>query len=297
MSSRARRRGARLAWLAGLALVGYGGLVLVGLIAHESLVAATGSLLLGALLLLRGEPPAARSGRPALVAGVGLAAAGGVTFYNLAFASTFILPEWGLLVYGLALVVAAGNLENRIGPVDVSTLVGWSFPLLAGPLALFAIDAALTDPGGRGVRSLAAPVIARVFVVPMALVFDLVGQPVATRGPNLIVETADGSLTLGVGLVCAGVYPLVLFLGLLGLHAWQSRSRPRTAGVQFALGAAGLYLFNLTRLVALVEVGRRWGPTTLQTVHAHLGWVLYAVFAVLFWVVVVPHVEADPSQA
>lgn len=293
MRSIANGRGARLAWLAGLALVGYGGLVLLGLLAHESVVAAVGSLLLGAVLLLRGSPPSAQVGRPALVAGLGLGAAGGVFIYNLIAGSGLSTPEWGLLAYGLGLLAAAPNLERAIGRVDVGTLVGWSFPLLLGPLVLFAFDAALASPQGTGMRSLADPFIATMLVAPMGWALNLAGTPATTRGTDLILETADGSLTLGVGLVCAGIYPLVLFVGLLGLHAWQTRSQPRTALTHLGLGTLGLYLFNLVRLVALAKVGERWGAAWLQTVHAHLGWVLYGLFAVLFWIVVVPRVETD----
>lgn len=267
--------------------------MLLGLLAHESLVAATGSLLLGAALLLRGEPPAAASGRPAIVAGLGLGALGGTLLYSLTFGSSLIAPEWGLLGYGVGLLAAAPNLDEQIGPVDVSTIVGWSFPLLLGPLVLFAFDAALTGSQGTGMRSLADPVIGTIFVGPMAFVLELIGTPTRTHGPNLMVETADGSLTLGVGLVCAGIYPLVLFVGLLGLHAWQTRAQPRTAMTHLALGTAGLYLFNLLRLVALAKIGQRWGATELQTAHAHLGWLLYGVFAIVFWIVIVPNVEGS----
>lgn len=295
MSHGTERRGLdRLVWLAGLALVGYGGLVAMDLIAHESLLAAAGSLLLGGFLLLRGDPPSAASGRPALVAGLGLAALAGVVFYNLTFDSGFSPPEWGLVLYGLALLAAAANLDASLGSLEVETLVAWSFPLLLGPLALFAFDAALAGPRGTGMRSLADPFIAHALVTPMALTLQALGTPVEKAGTHLVLETADGSLTLGVGLVCAGVYPLLLFAGLLGLHAWQNRSRPRKALAHFGIGAAGLYVFNLARLVVLAKIGERWGAWWLQTVHAHLGWILYGIFALLFWIVIVPR-TADPS--
>jgi len=281
-----------------LALVGYGGLVLLGLLAHESLLAAVGSLLLGAVLLLRGAPAGRTVGRPALVAGLGLTATGGTLLYNLVYASGFSTPEWGLIAYGLALAIASRHLHADVGPVSVATFVGWSFPLLLGPLMLFAFDAALTGPAGDGMRSLADPVIATALVEPMALALRWLGTPAETFGTNLVLETADGSLTLGVGLVCAGIYPLILFVGLLALHAWQTRAEPRKASTHFAVGAFGLYLFNVVRLVALAEIGQRWGAHRLQEAHAHLGWILYGVFAVLFWIVVVPRLEdaeADPA--
>lgn len=267
------------------------------LIAHESLVAAAGSLLLGGFLLLRGDPPSAAPGRPALVAGLGVGALAGVLLYNLLFDSGLSPPEWGLILYGLALVAASVNLDAALGRLEVDTLVAWSFPLLLGPLTLFAIDAALAGPRGTGMRSLADPFIAHGLVTPMALALQALGTPVEARGTHLVLEAADGSLTLGVGLVCAGVYPLVLFAGLLALHAWQQRADPQRALAHLGLGAAGLYVFNLVRLVVLAKVGERWGAWWLQTVHAHLGWILYGVFALLFWIVIVPRVETPETPA
>src|SRR5207237_6935017 len=112
----------------GLLLSAYGTLVLVGVIAHESTLAGSLALAAGLCLLipaLRGQPRApeapARNGRPRLVALTGAICAGGVVAYNLVRRSSLSGPEWCILGYGLALVVAAPHLRRRIGPLDVAT--------------------------------------------------------------------------------------------------------------------------------------------------------------------------------
>ncbi len=281
--------------LVGLALVGYGMLVAVGLVAHESLFAGVGSLLLGGALLLREGIPNVEVGRPSLTAGIGVVAIAGVTSYNLAMGSHLGLPEWGLLVYGVFLVIAAGHLDRAVGPTDVAALVGWSFPLLLGPLLLFSLDASIGGSAGPRLNSGAEPLIATFLVKPMAFGLQALGTSAQVYGTDLVVATETGSLTLGVGLVCAGLYPMVLFGGILGLHVWQTRPSLRDGSVYLFLGFAGLYVVNLLRLILLTKIGQRWGPLWLQTAHAHLGWILFGLFAALFWIAIAPRIDERPS--
>lgn len=116
-------------------------------------------------------------------------------------------------------------------------------------------------------------------------------MPTTTVGNNLVLPTSDGTLTLGVGLICAGIYPAVLLLGVIGLHAWRNRLGPRLITLYVAAGLVGLYIVNLLRLVLLAHVGQRWGGSMLQTAHAHLGWALFALFMVAFWFLLVRRIE------
>lgn len=285
--------------LLGLTLVGYGLLVLLRVIAHEALLAGAVSLGIGALLLLPGMP-AIQVRRASLVALLGLGALVGVVGYNLFVGSGFSGPEWGLLLYGAALIAASKYLDADIGRFKVGTLVGWSFPLLFAPLFLFALNAVLTGPSGLEAERFADPIIGALFVAPMAFGLNLFGTPATVFANNIIIETSRGSLVLGVGLVCAGLYPMVLFLGVLGLHAWQTGLPRKLLGIYLGIGLVGLYLTNLLRLLILAKVGEMWGGAMLQSVHAHIGWILFALFMVVFWVVVVRRFEGrkdDPDPA
>lgn len=288
----------RLRPVIGLGLLGYGLLVVLRILAHDALLAGGLSLVLGLLLLATGLPVVeVRRGR--LVAAIGAVAVGGVLGYNVATGSGLGGHEWGLLLYGALLLVAATRLDRAVGRTQVGTLVGWSFPLLLAPLLLFALNAVIAgnaDPSAGGVMR---PLIAHTLVLPMAWGLALFGTPTDVVGTDVLITTTRGTLTLGIGLVCAGLYPMVLFTGVLALHAWREGLPPRRLAAYLALGFVGLWVANLLRLVLLAKVGVRYGAEALTTVHAHIGWVLFALFMALYWAIVLRYVEgprtADPA--
>lgn len=279
--------------LLGLLLAGYGLLVLLGLVAHESPIAGLLSLAAGAAILAFGLPKV-RVRRGRWVAALGGALAAGTLAVNALRHSGLGLPEWGLVAYGAALLLSAPFLHRRLGRFEVSSLVGWSFPLLLAPMLLFAANALVSSPqAGSGASGLVGALV----VGPTAIGLTLLGTPVHVVGQNLLLETPRGGLTLGVGLVCAGLYPMVLFLGLVGLHAWQTRMPGPRLAATLLLGLAGLWVVNILRLVILARIGIAWGPAALQTAHAHMGWILFALFMAGFWFVVLRKWEPKPAPA
>ena len=275
--------------LAGLGLLGYGLLVLLQVLPHDAPVAGVLSLAVGSALLLLGRsapesdrpPRVVRHGR--YVAGLGIVMVGGLIAYNALIGSAFSLPEWAILGYGALLIIAAPHLDRRIRNVEVGTVVAWSFPLLLAPLAMYAINGVLSQ--GTGATA-AEPAVNALVVRPTAFLMALFGTPVALTGNNMVMQTPRGTLVLGVGLVCAGLYPMVLFTGLVTMHGWQQHIPGRRLAVYLGAGLAGLWLLNVIRIVILTHVGRQWGGAALQTTHAHLGWVLFAAFMLVFWALV-----------
>jgi exosortase/archaeosortase family protein len=282
--------------LVGLMLAGYGVLVLAGVLPHDSPWAGLASLAAGVAVLAFGLP-AVGAPRARVVAALGCACVGGVAGYALARRDGLGLPEAAIVAYGLLLMAAAPNLSRTLGSgerrVQVATLVGWSFPVVLAPLALFALNAALSS-GGPGTA--ATPIVEALVVAPTAAALRLLGTPVERIGSTLLLATPRGTLSLGVGLVCAGLYPAILFAGLVGLHAWRSRMGAAGIAVVLAAGLAGLWLLNLLRLVVLTHVGIRWGMAALQTAHANLGWILFCGFMAAFWWVVLRRAEPAPSR-
>lgn len=268
--------------MSGLALVGYGLLVLTGLTVHESPWLAMASLASGLVLLWRRLPQVSLH-RRLLVIVLGGVTAFGTLLYNAVRSSDLSWPEWVLVGYGLVLMAASFFLEKRLGRATVGSVVAWSFPLVLAPMAVFATNAVFSS-GAAG--SAADPVVHALVVAPTAGLMNLLGTPVHLVGNNMVLETPRGGLTLGIGLVCAGLYPMALFAGILGLHAWQSQMRAARFAVHLAVGLVVLWGLNLVRLLILADVGIRYGGATLQTVHDHLGWVLFSLFMVGYWAVV-----------
>lgn len=267
--------------LVGLILVGYGLLILSGVLAHESWVAGILSLGLGILIARTSIPPLQlRRGR--LIAGLGASIVVGVVGYNLVQGSAMSLPEWAIAAYGAGLVAASPFLSRSWGRVEVGTLVAWSFPLVFAPLMVFALNATLSTPASGAA---AAPYVIVLIVWPTVWALRVLGTPSRLVDDSVIMETDRGLLVVDIGLVCAGLYPMVLFGGIVALHAWRVGLRPKEFAKILGAGLVGLWFVNLLRLVALARVGVEWGPRALTQAHANLGWLLFAAFMLVFCLV------------
>ncbi|HVL87372.1 MAG TPA: exosortase/archaeosortase family protein [Candidatus Thermoplasmatota archaeon] len=286
--------------VAGLLAAGYGLLSLTGVLDHETpaplaLVLVAVGLGLAAAPLARAAraPSPSKPLRRNLVLALGFFCFGSVLAYNLASGSAFSAPELALLAYGFALVALAPFLERRAGPLKVDTLVAYSLPLLLAPLAAWALQALLESGAGD------SPLrwyLRHALVDPMAGTLSLLGIPASVRGETVALATDRGTLFLTVGVVCAGFYPAALFLGLLGLFAWERNLPPRRLALYALLGLAGVWLANVARLVLLAVVGREWGGRALQEAHQHAGWALFLAFTLAFWFLVLRRFE-QPAAA
>lgn len=293
------RAGEAARFLAGILLAGYGSLILLRVLAHESLAVGAGLLVAGALLLAtlpRGAPEAADARatvspyRRGLVAALGATAAGGTLAYNAAARSTLSLPEGAIVAYGAALLLASAYLERRVARTEVGTLVAWSLPLVAAPLGMYAMDAYFDARLGAGESPLDAFIV-HGLVAPMAATLQLMGFDAVSNGQVVALGTPRGKLFLNVGVVCAGLQPGVLFLGVFGLYAWQEQTPPKRLAALLALGLAGVYVANLIRLVALALVGYHKGGAALQAAHEHFGWMLFVGWMLAYWWLVLRRFE------
>ncbi|HET6403874.1 MAG TPA: exosortase/archaeosortase family protein [Candidatus Thermoplasmatota archaeon] len=278
----------RLVLLLGLALAGQGLLVVTRVLDHEAPLAVGFAILVLGLLLvaltLRGKASrhAVSVTRSGLVLGLGLVCIGGVVGYNVLRRSSFGVPELAIVAYGVALVLASRRLD-RFGRV-----VAYSFPLVLAPLSLYALNAALAAGAGGTPLSL---YIRHGLVVPLGGALALLGIDVMMLGDTVRLATPRGALFLTVGVVCAGLYAMVLFLGVFALFAWEQRTSGWRLAAYLALGLLGLHVANVVRLILLALVGYEWGGEALQTFHQHAGWVLFLAWAVLFWWLVLRRFE------
>lgn len=271
--------------LLGLALAGQGLLVVTRVLDHEAPL-GVGFLLLvaGLALLLRAPAPqrAVASSRSRVVLALGLVCVAGVVVYNLARRSTLGPPEVAILAYGVALVAASRRLDRT------GRAVAYSFPLVLAPLALYALNAALA--AGLGASPLSA-YIRHGLVAPMAAALAFAGVDVAMMGDTVRLATPRGALFLTVGVVCAGLYAMVLFLGVFALFAWEQRTSGWRLLAYMSLGILGLHAANVVRLILLALVGVEWGGEALQAFHRNAGWVLFLAWAVVFWWLVLRRFE------
>lgn len=286
--------------LVGLLLAGQGLLVVTRVLDHEApLVVGWLVLVAGLALCAWGRFPTLARGasspaRAWVVAGVGVVAVVGVLGYNASRGSTLGGPEVAILSYGVALVVASRSLDRRLLGTDVATLVAFSFPLVLAPLSLFAVNAAILS--GQGATPLGWYIEATL-VTPMAAALRWLQLDAAMVGDAVRIATPRGVLFLSVGVVCAGLYASVLFLGIFALFAWERRTPPARLAAYLAVGLVGLHVANVLRLVLLGVVGWKWGAEALQVTHKHAGWVLFLAWSVLFWAVVLRRFEGPGAGA
>lgn len=292
----------RATLVAGLLLVGQGLLVVLGVLDHEAplvtgAVITVAGLVLAAVGAVRSARPppeeglVVRDGKTWFVAALGAFAAGGVVLYNVVANSGFVAPEYAILGYGVTLLVAAPHLHRRVGPFTVGTLVAYSIPLVLAPLGLWAVNAVIDAQADS------TPMrwyVSDALVAPTSWLLTALGQDVSLSGDTFRVG-GDRPLYLTVGVVCAGLYATVIFLGVFALFAWEQKTPPARLAAYVLVGVLGLHVANILRIALLVVVGDRWGADALQAFHRHAGWVFFLVWSLGFWAVVLRRLEGKPK--
>lgn len=268
----------------GLALLGWGLSILLGVSPHEDLLAGAGLAVFG-LALVATAPALPAVGRmpPAVVAGVGAALAAGILLFTLVSGSPLDLPKVSLLAFGTALALAAPFLDREVRlpgrRVPVASLVACALPVLGAPLAVWGVQALFEGAVGT------TPVEALVrfgLLAPLAAFLGALGLHPSVHGQTVTYATPRGPLSVEVGAACSGVQAMALFAGVLALYLVAERPGGRRLALWSCIGLLGVYVANLLRLAALALVGYQWGPEALVRAHAEAGWVFFVAWAVAF---------------
>jgi exosortase/archaeosortase family protein len=278
--------GAGRAYL-GLALLGWGLSILLGVTPHEDLLVGAGLSVFG-LALAASSPrlPAFRgSMSPWLVATAGLATIACLLAFNAAGGAALDGPKIAILLVGAGLVAAAPFLGRRLRigrkgrSLTVASMVVGGLAVLGAPLAVWGLQAA--TKGVVGTTPIEA-FIRFALIAPVGALLHLIGFDPHIQGQTVTYATRDGHLALEVGAACSGVQAMALFTGVLALFLWTEKPGARRLALWSAIGIGGVYLANLLRLVVLFLVGYQWGGDALEETHAHAGWVFFVAWAVLF---------------
>ncbi len=270
----------------GLALLGWGLSILLGVTPHEDRFIGAGLGAFGfALLATAPRLPEFRRLPAPLVAGAGLAVVAAVLGYNAAFSAAFDLPKLTLLLLGVALVAAAPFLARRftVGrngrSVTVASIVVGLLAVLGAPLAVWTLQAVTKDIVGT------TPIEAFVrfaLLIPLGGFLHAIGFHPQIEGQTVTYATRAGPLALEVGAACSGVQAMALFAGVLALYLIAERPGGRRLLLWSCIGLAGVYVANLLRLAVLFLVGYQWGPEALIRVHAQAGWIFFVAWALVF---------------
>lgn len=271
----------------GLALLGWGLSILLGVTPHEDPWVGGSLAVFGVALVASAArlPEFPGSLSPFLVAGAGLAAMSAVLAFNAATGAGLNAPKLVMVLLGAALVVAAPFLGRRIPlgrkgrGVTVAALVVSALATLGAPLAVWALQAA--TKGVIGTTPIEA-FTRFALIVPVALFLQATGFAPNVDGQTVTYATRQGPLSLEVGAACSGIQAMALFAGVLALFLWAEKPGGRRLAVWSAIGIGGVYVANLLRLVMLFLVGYQWGPDALVQAHAQAGWIFFVGWAILF---------------
>jgi exosortase/archaeosortase family protein len=270
----------------GLALLGWGLSILLGITPHEDLFVGTGLAVFGAAMLATAPRLPEIPSLPAwTVAGLGVALVGGLAGFTAATHGAWDLQKGVLLGLGVALMAASLALGRRLRvgrkgrTVSVGSAVVAVLAVLGAPLAVWSLQAAAkgvfgTTPGEAFVRY--------ALVLPSGLLLSGLGMHPVVAGQTISFPTPRGILSVEVGAACSGIQAMALFMAVLGAYLWSEKPGGRRLAVWSAIGLGGVYLANLLRLFVLFLVGYHWGSAALLQVHAQAGWMFFAAWALAF---------------
>jgi len=271
----------------GLATLGWGLAMLLGIMPHEDPIVGAGLAVFGlALLITRPGLPTAPRLPKWLVAGLGASAIVLVLGFRVAFDAAFDIQKVALLVLGAAVLAASPFLDRPIRlpvrgrpTVPLGSLVAWTLAAVGTPLAMWGIQATFkslvgTTPTEAFVRIGLLP--------PVSAVLFLLGLHPSTSGQTISFATQAGLLRVDVGAACSGIQAMALFGAVLALYLIAERPGGRRLAFWGLIGIGGVYVTNLLRLTILMLVGYQWGAAALVQVHAQAGWVFFVAWALLF---------------
>jgi exosortase/archaeosortase family protein len=128
---------------------------------------------------------------------------------------------------------------------------------------------------------------------------DVVYKPFQTSftmaeggGPVLGIHGFNATM----GKPCSGIDSFLLFTALYALIYILDHQRMRTkrAALFFVIGAAGMFLTNVLRIILLFMVGAYISPKfAVSLFHTNIGWILFALYFFVFWAICSKHLYAD----
>lgn len=281
-----RGGGAGRAYL-GLALLGWGLSILLGIIPHEDRWVGAGLGVFGFALTASSPRLVEFRGRlpPLAVATTGLCVMATVLAMDAASGAHLNGPKLGLLALGAVLVIASPFLGRRfrIGrhgrSATVSSLVVGVLAMLGAPLAVWGLQAVTKGIVG----TTPVEVFIRTALLPPVVAFlRVIGLHPVVDGQTVTYTTSAGPLALEVGAACSGIQAMALFSGVLALFLWSEKPGGRRLALWTLIGLGGVYVANLLRLATLFVVGYQWGPDALTQVHAQAGWMFFVAWALAF---------------
>ncbi len=198
-----------------------------------------------------------------------------------------------LLTINLALHGVLG-LSPRLGFVDASALLLLTLVLYFGrkqlrefalPLSLLlvlVIVVAMVSNENQIFIDVAGGPFISMTVAASASVLQFLGVALTTGSDYYVVQGAT-SLRVEVGVRCAGLDVALIYSLILASFLWQSPGSVKSKSILLALGVVGALGVNVFRVVVLTLLYATYGAPLGDTVHTHLGDLLFLGYIGAFW--------------
>lgn len=159
--------------------------------------------------------------------------------------------------------------------MDRAELNFWHFVLGSGGLFIFLIvlvQPVLTKPLGQVVAAIAG-------------LFGSVTHTFAAyfRYGVLFIQATGGAMTLQIDFECSGIIEILAFISLLAFFRVYTRNQRVVIGI---LGAIGITLANVLRIIVICEIIYFGGPEAYYVSHSLVGrFIFYGLSILLYFYV------------
>lgn len=134
--------------------------------------------------------------------------------------------------------------------------------------------------------TLVDPLIRPTAILSVAIL-RLLGIEVELMG-TIYRYTALNGDRIGISIVsaCTGIWSMAAYTAAVVIILFVFPRMRKRGYVLLALGYPGTYLSNVLRVVFISLSGYFYGHTgVLQTVHTHIGWIMFSAWMLVFWYV------------
>ena len=121
--------------------------------------------------------------------------------------------------------------------------------------------------------------------IPSAYLCEAIGMPIHVVEMKTVCIQGSQDLTIGIGGPCSGIVSMFLLTGIIVAYALTENLRDMRGVLKILMVAILIaYIANLSRISALYTFGYLYGYEIMMFWHTHLGWIIFAVVAiVIIW--------------
>ncbi len=119
-------------------------------------------------------------------------------------------------------------------------------------------------------------------VIPSAYLGNMVGVPGEVLDLESVFVSGKYSMKIGIGSACSGLYSMILLISIIISYAITERINATWNILKMlCFSILTAWVANLARITTLFYVAANYGSDIMMTVHTHLGWIIFAVVAMI----------------